>query len=111
MTHALYKAGVECLRLSLQQADMHLDPGLPEALQPSACNQGVGVLHCHHHPADPGLNQGIGTGGGAAMVATGFQCDIGRGPLGAITRRRERNRFGMGFPRALVKPSPTTAPF
>jgi hypothetical protein len=53
-----------------------------EDRQTAAIHPRVGVPHAHDDPAYPGLDQSLGTGGGAAVVATGFQGDIRSGSAG-----------------------------
>ena len=67
---------VECVALGLQYAGFHLDTGLAENLQPLSRHQGIGVIAAHHHPGDARLQNGVGAGGLAAVVAAGLQGNV-----------------------------------
>ena len=81
------------------------DPRRPEPRGTSPSLR-IGILHAQHHPADPGRDQGLGTGGLLSLMSTGLQGnDDGR------TERRaacggEGRRFGVEAAVLRVPPLP-----
>ena len=73
----------------------HLDPnaGLPECVYPAAGHHRIGVHHPRHHPPYAGVDERLGTRGGAAEVAARLQIDVERGAAGRVARLPERHHL------------------
>ena len=67
------KDRVQGVAFRFQNAAFHLHAPLPQQLQPLARHQRIGIVGPHHHPGDARLQDGVGAGGLAALVAARFQ--------------------------------------
>ncbi len=100
--HPLDETGIEGPRLGLQDPHLHGNAGGLQDLQSLARHQGVGIDHGGHHAPHPRREQGVGAGRGPALVAAGFQGDIGGGAAGPPPRGRQRDALGVGGADAVV---------
>ncbi len=88
--------GVIQRRLVLQHAGRHLDPRRAQQGKPLPRNPGIAVLDCRNHPGDTRSDQRLGAGRCLAVVGTGLQRHIGRGPPGQRSGLCQRFDLGMG---------------
>ena len=100
--HARDEADVELARLGRQGTDGSGDAGGTQPGQPLARHLRIGVFHGGHHPRHAGLDEGVGAGGRAAVVAAGFQGDVGGGAARALPGLAQGMHFRMGLAGALV---------
>jgi len=89
----------------------HLNATGGQGLGAFARNSGVGVLICENHARNSSLGNGLGAGGGAAGVVTGFERYIECGTAGGVgteelLRLINGRSFGMGLPSATVAAQP-----
>src|SRR5690606_38510576 len=96
-THALHKTTVEFLRLRFQTGGNYVNSGIAQQLITPAGHQWVGVSAGADHTRDTGVNQAFGAGRGAAMVAAGFQSNVGGGATGLFSGHAQGVHFGVGF--------------
>ena len=96
---------VEGVARPLEHAGVHPDAVGPQDVQPPARHQGVGVAGTHHHPCNPGLQDGIGAGGLPPLVAAGLQGDVEGGSGGGAGAVRQCLPLGVE-PAASAVPSP-----
>jgi hypothetical protein len=87
----------------LKDAADHLKAGIPQALNATTSDAGIGIGEAHHHPLDARSDHGIGTGGRAAVVTTGFEGDHDRAAAGGIPGLGQGAHLGMGLPSAGMK--------
>ena len=81
-----------------QQAHINGKPCIPQHRDAPAGNARVRVFHRSHHARDAGGDQCTGTRRRAAVMGTGLQRDIGRGPARRVTGTGQRHGLGMGPP-------------
>ena len=79
--HAGNETDIEFARFAFQQAGLHLDPGQRKQLQAAPGHLRVRVAHRGDHACDAGIDQRVGAGRCAAMMAARLQRDIGGGAL------------------------------
>ena len=102
LRHALNKTGVQRPRLGFQQPAIHDHAGIPQLLQTLAGHLRVRIGHRRHHPADAGVEQRVGAGRGAAVMATRFQGHIGGGAARPVAGRFQGDHLGVGLAGAFV---------
>jgi len=73
---------VEVAGLLLEDAECDFNVGGAESLDALATDMGVGVLRGDDAAGDAGFDECVGTGWGAAVVAAGFEGDVGGGAPG-----------------------------
>ena len=73
---------VEVAGLLLEDAEGDFDAGGAEFGDAAAADLGVGVLGGDDAAGDAGGDEGVGAGAGAAVVAAGFEGDVGGGSGG-----------------------------
>ncbi|MNV10770.1 hypothetical protein D3C71_1013100 [compost metagenome] len=100
--HAFQKTLIELARLAFQHAAFGDDAGLFQALQSATGDFRIRVLHRRDHPRHTGIDQRIGAGRCAAMVAARLKRHISSGTASLIARRAQGVDFGMRFTGALM---------
>ena len=93
-THPEKKTGKILLDLLGRDAHIHLYTRLSQGGNASARDLRVGILHRDDGPTDARLNQCQDAGTGSTLMATGLQCDIGRGTV-RLLGSAQCHDFGM----------------
>jgi len=96
--HAHPKPGDDVVRLIAQHAGCDSHPSRLQPRKPGAIDAWVWVTRGDHNARNACCNEGVATRRGAAMVATGFECDIRCGTVRRIARHRQRLRFCVRAP-------------
>ncbi len=109
--HTLVEAGVDAFRLILQQTASGPDTGGLQQLVTTTGHFGIGVFHGADNAGHTGLDQGLRTGWGLAVMAAGFQGDIGGGPVGIGTGLSQGIDFGVALTGDLMPALPYHAAF
>jgi hypothetical protein len=79
-----------------QKAGLNLNTCLSQTRMTPAPNARIGILNRGHDAGDASFYQGIGAGSRAAMMAAGFERDIGGSTTGGFAGGPKSARFGMG---------------
>ena len=74
-----------------------VDAGIAHALDALTGHHGVGVDHADHATGDARIDERIGTGWGAAMVAAGLEGHISRSAAGVLVGRKRLKGNGLGM--------------
>ena len=99
------KAAVQLVGPGRERADGDIDTSGLERPDPLTVHSVIGVFDGDDTSGDSGGDQRLGTGGRLAMMAAGFEADIGRGARGPVARLSERFGFGVG-PSTRLGPAP-----
>ncbi len=94
--HPLQENLIQLPCLLLQHSGIYLDSCLLQDGNALACHLGIGIRHCHDHPADTGFHQCPGTGTRPAVVGTRLQGHIYRSTLGKLPCHIEGMNLRMG---------------
>ena len=90
------EALLEGLGLGLQEADGDVDASGAKAGGPGAIDPGVGIGAGDDDAGDTRRYQSVGAGRGAAVMAAGFEGDVGGAALGLGAGDREGLGLGVG---------------
>ena len=89
----------------------HLQPRIPQSLQSTAGNAGVGIGERHHHPPHSSGKDRFSAGRRAAVMAARLQGDDDRAASGGVTGLGQGNGFSVGLTGTGMKPLTNQAPF
>ena len=88
---------IDCRESKKRYRFDHLQPSSPQAGDAATGHPRVGVDHGHHHLGDAGLDQRLGAGRCAAVVAAGLQGHDQGAAAGSCPGLGQGSHFGMGI--------------
>ncbi len=100
------ETAIQFARRALHQSDRTLDAGGAKPLQPTAIDFRMRVSGGDHYPGNTCLDQRFGAWRRTAVVAAGFECDVGRRAARPRPGLDQRTNLGMRAASTLVPAAP-----